>query len=190
MERKQLFCQSFEDLLKETPYEKITVSEICRRAGLSRKIFYGCFRDKEELVEELFYVHAVHSTRQLNQVFGFADLERMGSIVQSRIYEGLQSKREYYTNLARTTEGCGSVFVTAATRVLERLNRELFEKMGSFPNERTRDYVCYYYAAAQAMLLQYWINDGMSMPPAELGALCREMTGDFLHRLATGKLGY
>ena len=40
-------------LMSENPYDKITVSEIVRRAGVSRTAFYRNYTDKEEIVREL-----------------------------------------------------------------------------------------------------------------------------------------
>lgn len=188
MERKQQVYRAFKSLLRDHPYERITVSEICRKAGLSRKVFYGSFHDKEAIVEDLFYLHAVDSTRQLNRVFDLRDLDRMGDMVRNRIYEGLYAERGYYVDLARTVGAYSPVFVSVATRVLERWNQELFPQMGCFPSSQVQDYACYYYAAAQAMLLQRWINDGMEMPPRELGALYHEMSGDYLRKLAAAQL--
>lgn len=52
-------CQQrhFEDtlvtLLLETPYDAITISELCRRAGLSRKTFYRLFEQKADVLYAL-----------------------------------------------------------------------------------------------------------------------------------------
>ena len=40
-------------LMGEHPYEKITVSEIVRRAGVSRTAFYRNYTDKEDILHEL-----------------------------------------------------------------------------------------------------------------------------------------
>lgn len=40
-------------LMSEHPYDKITVSEIVRRAGVSRTSFYRNYTDKEDIVREL-----------------------------------------------------------------------------------------------------------------------------------------
>ena len=40
-------------LMGERPYEKITVSEIVRRAGVSRTAFYRNYTDKEDILHEL-----------------------------------------------------------------------------------------------------------------------------------------
>ncbi|MBQ3797487.1 MAG: TetR/AcrR family transcriptional regulator [Butyrivibrio sp.] len=43
-------AESFYDLLKEKEYSKITVSEICKKSGVSRQTFYSLFSSKENIV--------------------------------------------------------------------------------------------------------------------------------------------
>ena len=43
------------DLLKEMSFEHITVSDICRRSGVTRITFYAYYTDKFALVNEVFY---------------------------------------------------------------------------------------------------------------------------------------
>ncbi len=40
-------------LMKETPYEKITISAICQKAGVSRMAFYGNYEGKEQLFDSI-----------------------------------------------------------------------------------------------------------------------------------------
>lgn len=39
------------EMLKEMPYDKITVSELCARAGLPRRSFYRYFNNKNDVLE-------------------------------------------------------------------------------------------------------------------------------------------
>ena len=55
---KELILSSLYDLLRERPYEKITVSAIVRNCGISQRTFYHHFRDKHDLVE-WSYLHAL-----------------------------------------------------------------------------------------------------------------------------------
>lgn len=43
-------------LMREKPFEKISVSDICGDCGINRKSFYYHFRDKYDLVNWIFYV--------------------------------------------------------------------------------------------------------------------------------------
>lgn len=40
-------------LMKTKPYEAITVSELCRRAGVSRMAFYGNYAEKSDIIKQV-----------------------------------------------------------------------------------------------------------------------------------------
>lgn len=52
LQQKQ-FEQAFLELAQEAIYDDITISELCRRAGLSRKIFYRLFERKADVLYAL-----------------------------------------------------------------------------------------------------------------------------------------
>lgn len=67
---KDLLVQSLYDLIREQPYEQITVRAIAAHCGLSQRTFYNHFKDKHELVEwsylhvleEYYTAHREHVT--------------------------------------------------------------------------------------------------------------------------------
>lgn len=52
-ERKKEIYEAVEQLLGERVYEKVTMSEIAAKAGMSKKTLYVYFADKHELMESL-----------------------------------------------------------------------------------------------------------------------------------------
>ena len=50
-DRKQIFADTLVDLLKEKPLDKITVTELVERCGVTRQAFYYHFSDIYEIVE-------------------------------------------------------------------------------------------------------------------------------------------
>ena len=51
---KKAIAESLKKLMKEKPFEKISVAEICEECGLTRKSFYYHFKDKYDLVSWIF----------------------------------------------------------------------------------------------------------------------------------------
>lgn len=51
---KRALASALRELMKEMPFEKITVSHICDRCDMNRKSFYYHFRDKYDLVNWIF----------------------------------------------------------------------------------------------------------------------------------------
>ena len=53
---KNALAASMKKLMRQRPFEKISVSDICADCGINRKSFYYHFRDKYDLVNWIFYV--------------------------------------------------------------------------------------------------------------------------------------
>ena len=53
---KNALATSLKNLMKEKPFEKISVSDICDACGMNRKSFYYHFKDKYDLVNWIFLV--------------------------------------------------------------------------------------------------------------------------------------
>lgn len=53
---KKALANSMKKLMREKPFEKISVSDICNECGINRKSFYYHFKDKYDLVNWIFYV--------------------------------------------------------------------------------------------------------------------------------------
>lgn len=51
---KKYLKETLIELLTTEPFEKITVTEICNRADISRITFYSHYEDKYDLVEDIF----------------------------------------------------------------------------------------------------------------------------------------
>ncbi len=43
---KLLIMDAADKLVEETPFDKLSVTQICEEAGISRATFYRCFKDK------------------------------------------------------------------------------------------------------------------------------------------------
>ena len=52
---KNALAASMKKLMREKPFDKISVSDICIDCGINRKSFYYHFRDKYDLVNWIFY---------------------------------------------------------------------------------------------------------------------------------------
>ena len=47
---QELIADAFVSLLREKPYDSISVSQICRKAGISRQTFYSLFASKDNII--------------------------------------------------------------------------------------------------------------------------------------------
>ena len=53
-DKKWKYADAFQELLKNQPFDKVNVSDICERCGTFRANFYYHFKNKEELVRWIF----------------------------------------------------------------------------------------------------------------------------------------
>lgn len=58
--QKQAIVNAVFELVKKRPLDDVSVTEICRRAGVSRQTFYRCFKDKYDAV--MWYIGCVTSS--------------------------------------------------------------------------------------------------------------------------------
>lgn len=179
--------ESFKELLKEKPYKKITVSEICERSNVSRKTFYVSFCNKEAIVKSLFNEHVIRPMHSLHKLLSKEDVANMSDTFAVRMYESLYSEREYYTNLIKPIRGRDDTFIRVVTWEIYDFNLDHIPDCVYIPNEWTVDYVAYFFAASQAMFIQKWISEDMVIPPKDLAALYNQMTMPFWENLDRSK---
>lgn len=176
--------ESFKRLVVDTPYRRITVKQICDETGVSRKTFYVHFRDKEDIVKSLFTKHVVNRFRELDIIAGFLDDHEKEALKCKQLYEAIYSEREYYYALVKPIRGDDDTFLRVVTWTLYDFNIETMAKLGIIKLDSVRkDYVAYFFASSQAMLLQKWISDDMPLSPADMTEMYLALTGEFWHSL-------
>lgn len=85
---EQLIRGLYKQMLKELPPDKITVSELCRRAGINRGTFYLHFRDCYELLEALGTELAAELSHCMEGIFDSeASLHAKVSQILSALYD-------------------------------------------------------------------------------------------------------
>ena len=174
---------AFKAILKDKPYRKVTVSEICAAAGVSRKAFYENFDDKEAVVEWLFDKHVMKLMRDFHRV---VSLEEAGILKDSntlRMYQGLYAEREYYINLIGPMRGQDDTFIRVVTNAIYDFNMQHIPRLATPSCEWRLDYTAYYFASSQAMFMQKWISDKMTIPPEQITSLYQNITMPFWDRV-------
>ena len=169
---------SFRELVMSMPYGKITVTEICRKAHLSRKTFYDNFQDKEEILEAIFEEDVSTPIYTMNELLSLDQSKNMMDIYMENVYTPIYEDREFYERLVRPMKGVDDTFIRVVTHSLERLNKDIMGRI-SDASALELEYVAYFFASSQAMLMQKWIFDGMPFAPKELGALYKSMAGAY-----------
>jgi AcrR family transcriptional regulator len=162
----------------------MTVKDICERAHVSRKTFYANFRDKEDIVSYVFKRDVIQPLHHINAVFTLEEAKGMTATIQTKIYQPIYDDREYYRNLVVSMKGHDDTFIRVATSAIYEFDREVLERIGFKGEDQHADYISYFYASSQAMLMQKWIFDNFSLSVDELSRLYSSMTLEFWKTVA------
>ncbi len=176
--------QSFRELLYDKRYKSITVKDICERACVSRKTFYANFHDKEDIVAYIFKRDVIQPLHHINAVFTVDEAKSMTPTIQTKIYQPIFDDREYYRNLVVSMKGHDDTFIRVATNAIYEFDREVLERIDFKGDEQHADYISYFYASSQAMLMQKWIYDNFVLSVEELSRLYTSMTLEFWKTVA------
>ncbi len=187
MGTQQTIEMSFRELLESRPIDKISVSDICAAAGLSRKTFYFHFRDKSDIIEQILRRDVTHPVSVLDELLAHADKDQITDIVFERFYRSIWNDRDFYRRLVSSSSKASDLFVQATINAIYALDRELFSRLGYEVPEMEQDYVAYFFSSAQAMLLQKWVKDGMQMAPKELARLHKQLIGSFWESISQAR---
>lgn len=115
---RKLIRQAFFELLKEKTFEKITVTDIVKRADINRSTFYAHYPDVMGLLDEIQDELLDYCQETLERV-DFGEFYENPSIVLKDIIKILEENHELYRLLMHST---------MATKQLEQIKKVLLEK--------------------------------------------------------------
>ncbi|MGE7837392.1 TetR/AcrR family transcriptional regulator [Viridibacillus arvi] len=159
---KKWLCNAMLELLQEKPYNKITITEICDKAGLVRKTFYRHFTSKEsvlvtviDLMFEEFYEYIQDQEMGANEMplayFTFWEKHKkfLHILIQNQLYALLNDQYVHY---------------------LEEMAHIVGGKR-AYLSELEKDYMRTMLAAGLWSLLKKWILRDCSETPEEMARM-------------------
>ena len=152
---KNIFAQSFKELLNSNSFDKISVSEICKKSGMNRKSFYYHFKDKYDLVNWIFETEFidVYSVRQENE-----KLE-----VFSEMLRYFYENRGFYKKLLNVG-GQNSFSDYFQELLFTEIKRRLQYIMDT---QNVSEFQIYFIVDAVVCAVKRWITGGNCIPHAE-----------------------
>ena len=158
-----LLAESFKELAKKHPIEKITIKEITDMAGVIRPTFYNHFQDKYELMEWIIQTELLDPIQPLIQ----NGMINEGLVL---LFTNIERDREFYTKAVKL-EGQNS-FEEIAKSCVERVFLDVIEKTGSGKPQKyswlTPERISKYYAQSMCYVVITWIQSGMTISAKEL----------------------
>ena len=158
IQSQKWLIQALLNLMSTTDYNEITVSEICRAAGLDRRTFYRNFNSKNDVLEQ--YV----------AVLGNEYLANCRTKEQPDRFSATRAFFEFWQthmNFVKTVVTCGlSDFVFHRFESFIYENRALLS--GVQDGTAQNKYALAYRIGGFWHVMLAWVADGAALPPEEL----------------------
>lgn len=155
-------------LMAEKELDRISVTELVARAGVSRTAFYSNYSSKEEIL-----------TRWLAD-----SVERLCAITREALQKGRITEVyvRLFDQIRRDVDGFSALFKANLQEMLfSRLEESVLTQFAPYDTE-TR-YVITAWCGALNYLIVRWVRDGMREPSDQIAVLCMEFTEPFILKL-------
>ena len=181
--------QSYRAIVKEQPYSKITVYQICDRAGVSRKTFYVNFHNKDDILARIIHDEVIDPLTKVADVYlSMSDEKKLLEVLpvssDMHIYRAFLKDKEFYSRLVAAADSVDSPLVDAITKELYQLNDYVFKAIGYEPPAWQRDYMNYFFSSSAALIIQRWIRGGYQETPEQMAQLFNDSGALYWKNLA------
>ena len=164
LQQKQ-FEQVFLQMLLESDYDNITVSDLCRRAGLSRKIFYRLFEKKADVMYSMI-------DRALMEVDYFIPEESVGPGELHRFFAFWLHKKDLLDALLKHQNS--SLLTDRAIRFAMREEGSQVRSFGAEAEKGSYEAVVFYLSGIFSVLL-VWHAQGYDKSIDEIATLMKDL---------------
>lgn len=166
---RRVIQETFVELLREMPLNKVTVKEICRRGEINRATFYRHYADPYDLMDRIEE----------------GLLEQLEEYVEQSVVDGFQETME---GMLRQVAKNGGVYQVIASangdpRFSQRLSELCWRQLSGqtaarFPGLSAvqRRWLYEFLAQGCGGILRNWMAGGMAEPPEETAAFLGRLT--------------
>lgn len=163
---EKIIADTFKELLLKNSMEKITVKEICEKAGIIRPTFYNHFADKYEVLEYIIRTDILEPIKPLL-------FNNMMTAAYTLLLTNIGNDIEFYKK-AVLIEGQNS-FSNISISLVTELLVETIEKLHPVHHFRyswmSREMLAEYYANTMCYIAINWIKRDFMVSPDELSEI-------------------
>ena len=142
---QKLLHQALLLLLQKKPLDKISVSELCKKAGVNRTTFYNHYTAPSDILYEL--------VQQFAAEFPLSDISTAPDIL-TRILTAMENN----LNLSRTlSQAFPGTFLSDTILALPQIDALLSKKLSSFERPRDKAAVQAFISAGSSRLISDWL---------------------------------
>lgn len=168
------------DLLKTKPFAYITISEICKKAGVNRSTFYLHYENTADLLAETgqrllddFRSYFMVDTVALTAHFADCEEKELNFITEEYLHPYLSYIRDNRHVFATILKHANSFHFDA---VFQRLSQHVFDPIlhrFGYPAEERKYVMMFYLSGINALVLE-WLKDGCRKSIEEVSHIIRE----------------
>ena len=157
---KYALANAVKDLMKTTPMDKITVSEIVAHCGTTRQTFYRNFKDKYDLVNWYFDKIVQKTIRQMGLSLTIEEglIKKLELMKEDRYFFISAFSSSDYNSLLHYDYGC-----------IYHFFKETIRKREPVPNDI--DMLLQYYCRSALEMTGDWVLQGMKQSPRIMASL-------------------
>lgn len=158
---KQAIISAFIELLNTHPLDQITVTDIAKKCGISRRTYYHYYQDIYQLPEEIFLAE---TTKILKDKTDFRSWEEWFIKMMEFAFQNKRAISHLYHSVRR--EYLERYIFSVADRTLTDYISKLAEGCGC--DQADVDMLAAFYTSAVVGLALDWIRSGMKEEPQEV----------------------
>ncbi len=158
---KKMLTSALIEILKNKNIENVTVSELAKKADVTRATFYQYYRDPVEMLERLQYQIAIDLDQIVQQTEG-GDARGFFCLLFDYFYQD-KEKTEILSFSVRNKKGYEKIGHELHNRYMLRWKDKVLEK-----NLKQYEYYRYYIVFGCIAVVEKWANAGMLETPEEM----------------------
>lgn len=164
-QQQKQFEQAFLQMLLESDYDDITISDLCRRAGLSRKIFYRLFEKKADIMYSMI-------DRALMESDYYLPEESVGPGELHRFFAFWRQKKDLLDALLKHQNS--SLLTDRAIRFAMREEGSPVRTFGADAEKGSYEAIVFYLSGIFSVLLA-WHAQGYGKSIDEIAGLMKDL---------------
>ena len=149
--------KSFEEMILEMDYEKMTVKELCNRARINKKTFYHYYESLDDLMTEF---QTVMSQDYLHKVAHYRIPEDLNQI-NREFFLYSESQGEVYEKIT-----CNANYGTMRNKMIDQVMSSTWQQAPSIKSldEHYRSILLNYIQKVSVDIYCQWVKDGKKIP--------------------------
>lgn len=163
---KILIKAHLSEMLKEKTLDEISVSDLCKKAKISRSTFYTYYDGKHQVLEDIVYDDFAMKIEQTFSVIASMRSETIGhssSLLMTEIMlQSIYEKRDFYLPLAQ--RGKAKPLARALANASKRLRESIVPGNEEHSSEKYR-YAVIHGASSMTSIVIEWLRDGATVSP-------------------------